>query len=50
MANYMKKLVTCMDCDTRYYEMVLNGAVAKFIFRCKDCSGEGTPMFGRKVV
>jgi len=37
-----------MDCGTKYYEMVLNGDVTKFNFRCRDCSGEGIPMFGRK--
>jgi len=48
MAEYLKKKVSCMDCGKKYYEMVLNGEVNKFIFRCKDCSGEGIPMFGRK--
>lgn len=48
MANYLKKLVTCIDCGTKYYEMVLNGKVDKFNFRCKACSGQGISMFGRK--
>ena len=44
---YIKKLVTCFDCNTKYFEMVLNGAVDKFVFKCSSCSKDGMPTFWR---
>jgi hypothetical protein len=48
MANYLKKKVQCMDCSKSYFEMVLNGAVDKFNFRCSSCDPDGINSFGRK--
>jgi hypothetical protein len=46
--KYPIKEVNCIDCGKKYQEKVLRGEVSKFIFRCKDCSGHGIQMFGRK--